>query len=110
MVKQFEAPTTPVSTEDSGNTIRYEAENIIDTGGNRPTVADLVAMLSDIEDQTMEIVGGVSLPDINGKMTGDTLASLELTEAGVVTRGDGKQFLYIGVAPAVMLAPAPNEN
>lgn len=109
MVKQFEAPATPGSTEDSGNTIRYEAEGVIDTGGNRPTIADLVAMLNGIEDHTMEIVGGVSLPDIHGKMTGDTNVSLELTEAGVITRADGKQFLYIGVAPAVMLVPNKGE-
>ena len=94
MVSKFE---TPEVTEDSGHTTRVESERIIDTGGNRPTVADLIQMLSDIEDKSMEIVAGVSLPDENGKMVNDTIASLEITEAGVVTRADNKQFVYLGV-------------
>ena len=99
MVSKFENP------EVNGDTTRVESEGIIDTSGNRPTVADLIQMLSDIEDKSMEIVAGVSLPDENGKMVNDTIASLELTEAGVITRADNKQFVYFGVAPAIMLAP-----
>lgn len=100
MVSKFE------TSEVNGDTTRAESERIIDTGGNRPTVADLIEMLSDIEDKSMEIVAGVSLPDGNGKMVNDTIASLEITEAGVITRADNKQFVYFGVAPAIMLAPA----
>lgn len=101
MVSKFE---TPEVTEDSGHTTRVDSEGIIDTGGNRPTVADLIQMLSGVEDKSMEIVAGVSLPDENGKMVNDTIASLEITEAGIITRADNKQFVYFGVAPAIMLA------
>lgn len=100
MVSKFE------TSEVNGDTTRVESEGIIDTGGNRPTVADLIQMLSGIEDKSMEIVAGVSLPDENSKMANGAIASLEITEAGIITRADNKQFVYLGVAPAIMLAPA----
>lgn len=77
-----------------------EAEEItpdVEIGG-RVTVADLLKALAKISPST-EVVAGISIPDEDGVLSGQVMATLEVLELGTVVDPQGREQVYIGLFP-----------